>query len=261
MVKKAVVTLAFGPDKPIYDRLFLPTIKAYCKKHNYDYIEINEPFDKDERMTNPKSHHANHKGICMQRLLICSQPWSAQYDYIVMFDSDILININQAPDIIEGIPDGKIGAVCERKLFKMEFSQKVWSRWRPDLPQTGEEYYLKHGYPDGFQNQLNGGVMVYQPKYHAEFLSNLYNKYIDGILNNTRIGNDGDQDILSYHIQKEGLIHWLDERWNMVWVLYRFLFYPFLVHKELLKKALGNLFDLSYVVHMAGHVDWDLLMN
>jgi hypothetical protein len=258
MVKKAVVTLAFGPDKPVYDSLFLPTIKAYCKKHNYDYIEINEPFDKDIRIMNSKP------GICMQRLLICSQPWSSQYDYIVMFDSDILVNVNQAPDIIEGIPEGKIGAVCERKLFKLEFSQKVWSRWRPDLPQNGEEYYKKYGYPEGFQNQLNGGVMVYQPKHHAEFLSNLYKKYTPDILNGNRQLNDYDQDILSYHIQKEGLIHWLDERWNMVWVLYQILLYPFLnpnEHKEFLKMALGNLFDLSYVVHMAGHVGWDLLMN
>jgi len=255
MIKKALVTIAFGHDKKAYDTFFLPSIKAYAKKYDYDYIEINGPFDDDLRILKSKG------SICMQKLLVCSQPWSSQYDYIVLFDSDIIVNINQAPDIIEGIPIGKIGAVCERKLFKFEFSQKVWSRWRPDLPQTGEEYYKKYGYPDGFPYQFNSGVMVYQPKYHADFLKGLYDKYIDNILNNAyQTTHDGDQDILSYHIQKENLVYWLDERWNMVWVLYRILFYPFLNNGDpMLKKALGNLFDLSYLVHMAGHVDWELL--
>jgi hypothetical protein len=253
MNRKALVTLSFGKDKQIYDTVFLPSVKAYCKKHAFDYIEINSPFDKDSRVLNSKA------AICMQRLLICSQPWSSEYDFIVMFDSDIIVNVNAAPDITDGIPAGKIGAVCERKLFKLGYSEKVWQRWRPDLPQNGRDYYKKYGYPDGFDNQLNGGVLVYQPKYHADFLKNLYDTHIVDLLSGKRMVNDGDQDILSYHIQKNNLIHWLDERWNMVWVLYRILFYPFLTEKSQLKQALGNMLELSYATHMAGHVDWDLL--
>ena len=254
MVKKALVTISFGHDKHIYDSVFLPSMKAYAKKYNYDFICIDKPFDSS--ITN------SVMGFRMQKLLVCSQIWSSDYDFIVCMDADIIINVDQAPDIIQGIPEGKIGAVCERKLYKLEFSKKVWQRWRPDLPQTGQEYYRKYGYPDEYENQFNSGVMVYQPKHHANFLLDLYNKNIQRIVH-SKEPNDGDQDILSYHVQKNNLIHWLDDRWNMVWVLYKILFYPFLNmrdHKPLLRMALNNMHDLSYVVHMAGHVDWELLM-
>jgi hypothetical protein len=256
MPKVAVVTLSIGPKRQEYDQYFLHTIKAYSKKFGFEYIEINETFDKNPAI-------ATHKpALCLQRLLICSQPWSSQYDYIIMFDSDIFINLARAPNIIEGIPLGKIGAVCERKMFNFDFSNIVWTRWHQGRkPLNGFEYYKSLGFPDGFEHQLNAGVMVYQPKYHANFLQTLYNEHINKILNPNYV-NDYDQGILSYYILKNDLVFWLDERWNMLWPLYRILFYPLIdrsTHTEIVRQCLHNIIDLSYATHMAGSVDWDLL--
>ena len=254
-IKKALVTLGFGRDRGFYEDYFFPSMRAYCKKYNYDFIHVDEPFDK-------RVYNTPKEIISMQKFLICSQPWSAQYDYIVWMDADIIINVDQAPDIIVGVPEGKIGAVNERKLFTYEYAQKVWARWRPDLPQNGKEYYKKYGFPEISDDQFQAGVMVFQPKHHAEFLKELYDRYIDDVLYKDKI--DGDQCIISYEAQKAGLVHWLDERFNMVWVLYRILWYPFLNnrnHTDLLREALKNFHDLAYVVHMAGHVDWDLLVT
>jgi len=74
--------------------------------------------------------------------------------------------------------------------------------------------------------------------------------------------NDYDQGILSYYILKNDLVFWLDERWNMLWPLYRILFYPLIdrsTHTEIVRQCLHNIIDLSYATHMAGSVDWDLL--
>jgi hypothetical protein len=254
MVKKAIVTFAHGKDRQFYEDYFLPSIAAYAKKYTYELIILNELFveitEADPRL---RARH-NH----FQKFLICSQPWSAQYDYIVWMDSDMIINIDRAPDLIEGIPDGKIAAVNERKLFKYEYAQKVWSRWRPDLPQTGEEYHKKNGFTHDYRDQFQAGLMVFQPKYHADFLKSLYYTYL------SNMECEHDQPVISYHAQKAGIVHWLDEQWNMVWVLYRILWYPFLNnndHIPLLREALKNFHDLSYIVHMAGHVDWELLVT
>ena len=257
MVKKAIVTLAYGPDKPFYNDYFIPTLRAYAQKYNYDFYCLDELPDKRIDRSSPVEL------VQLQKLLICSDDWTLKYDFLVWMDSDMIININQAPDVIEGIPEGKIGCVNERKMFKYEFSQKVWERWRPDLNQsTGKDYYKAYGYPDGFDDQFQGGVYVFQPKYHSQFLKDVYNKYVPAIINGDK--KNGDQGVIGYEAMKLGLEYWLDERWNMVWVLYRFLLYPFLNnrdHTSLLREALKNVYDLGYVLHMAGHVDWELLIT
>jgi hypothetical protein len=252
--KKAIVTIAYGHDRPFYEDYFLPSIRAYAKKYEYDFYCIDEPLDEITE-TNPRM---KARQVQFQKFLACSQPWAADYDYLVWMDSDMVINVDQAPDVIEGIPEGKIGVVNERKLFKYEYANKVWARWRPDLPQTGEEYHGKNGFQYEFRDQIQSGLIVIQPKYHAGFLKKLYETYL------TNMDCEHDQPVISYHAQKHNMVHWLDERFNMVWVLHRILLYPFLnnnEHQHLLREALKNFHDLSYIVHMAGHVDWDLLVT
>jgi hypothetical protein len=250
-MKVAVVVFVIGSKYiTTFESKFKKNLEFYCKKQGYELIILTDFIRKEENM--------DKKKFFWQRLLLADK--FKEYDYVVSIDADIFINID-APGIpFNEIPDGKVACVNERKYMgNYEWRENIQVRY--GYEKTGKDWYKLSGEDKNYNDHINGGLVIYQPKYHAEFLSNLYKKHIENILNNIPPDNDGDQDILSYHVQKEGLIHWLDERWNMVWVLYRILFYPFLEHKELLKKALGNLFDLSYAVHMAGHVDWDLLMN
>ena len=56
----------------------------YAKKHDYDFRVITDFLDKS-------MSHVD--AITFNKTLVCSQEWSHEYDYIILIDADILINM------------------------------------------------------------------------------------------------------------------------------------------------------------------------
>jgi hypothetical protein len=249
MSSKALVLMSIGFDlQTCKYAKFLPSTLKWAEKHGYDIIVIDEPLDK----TIPLIPRA----IYMQKLLICSQEWSRKYKYIVWKDLDILFN-EHAPDICDGIPDGKIGAVNERMLaYKHDWRTIVQKRYGWEL--TGKEYYAKNHINAPFDDHFQAGLMVFQPEHHRVFLEGVYKKWIDIVIQDEAIQH-GDQPIISFEAISKDLVHWMDERWNMVWPLWKALMYPFLADRELIREAIGNLYSISFGVHFASGTDIELV--
>lgn len=258
--KVCVVTLTLGEKRYHYERLFLPSIKAFAQKHNYDFKQLTEfldppTYDRDSLLI------VKHT-FCVQKLLVAQQPWINDYDWIVIIDADILINYENTPNLVDQLVPGKICVVSDRHLFgNKDIVTFFWKNTNNNgHPSTAEEYYPYLNFPETFDNQCNSGFVCFQPKHHKKFFKELYDNYAPRIYAGEDI--DGDQGPLNYEGNRQKLLHYLDERWNRIWLFPRGLFYTFLdsfYNKEELQKAFNSIFNLSYCIHMTGNCDWDLL--
>lgn len=253
MKEAIVVTLAIGPLKTKYEQLFIPSIKAYAAKWNFDFICVDEPIKQIETL------HLN--AVYMQKFLIASLPQIQNYKYVIFIDADVLINYENAPNILIDIPEGKIAAVNEKTAWgNSDNATAVLKKFAPHWASTAEEYYTFYKYPKTFSKQFNSGVFVFQPAFHKHFFEDLYNKYIEQAKAGEDIG--GDQAPFNYEANSQNLVYYLDERFNRPWLITWGLFYSFLnenEHKPLLQQALKLVFDRSYFVHFAGKHGWGLL--
>jgi hypothetical protein len=257
--KNAIITFTVG-DTSDYDRLFLPSVKAYASRIGADFHQIRE-FLKPIDMTTLSPLMQKHV-ICMQKMLIASLPWVQEYDWVLLIDADILVNYESSPNIFDQVQDGFICGVNERLQFGLEdYNKVVWSRFAPHLPGDCEGYYKRLGFDRSFPAQINGGFLVFQPRLQATFFKSIYDKYMPQILEQNR-DCDYDQGPLNYEGWSAGILHCLDPRWNRVWLLTQVLLYPFLDERRdrlQMQQALKNMFDLNYCIHMAGRVGWSLL--
>lgn len=256
--KTAIVSLTIGPME-VCERLFLPSVKAYAKRIGADFHQLREPLDTIN--VNGKSPMIMKHMLCMQKMLVPTLPFLQEYDWILIIDSDILMNYENAPNIFDQVKDGFICGVNEREQFGLDdYSKVVFQRFAPHIPGDYEGYYKRLGFDTWYPRVINTGFLVLQPKLHAPFFRSLYDKYMPRIINNEDI--DGDQGPLNYEGGVAGILHCLDPRWNRLWILTHVLLYPFLEEhrdRHLLQQALKNQFELNYCIHMAGHVGWSLL--
>jgi len=253
MKEAIVVTLAIGELKSKYEELFIPSIKAYASKWGFDFLCI------DECIKLLDTTHVN--AIYMQKFLIASIPQVQNYKYVIFIDADILINYEKAPNILDGIPEGKIAAVDEKCIWgNTENVTSTLKQFAPNWASTAEDYYKYYKYPKTFSKQFNSGVFVFQPSIHREFFEDLYKKYIDRAITGEDIG--GDQAPLNYEANSRDLVYYLDERFNRPWIITWGLFYSFLdetYDKHHLQQAVKKVFNRSYFLHFSGKFGWSLL--
>lgn len=256
---KAIVTIALGNRFIRMTRNFCQkNWEEYARKHNYDLIFIEEPLDNTER--------AQKRSASWQKLLVCSQEWAKKYERIVWVDADVLINPN-APDISEGIPIDKIGAVNETQQPTKDQHHKAIKRmyrvWGKDGLVFNEsyhvpDYYKEYGIYCNFHDIVQCGIMVWSPQHHAEFLKSVYDNYED---HDNRLNYE--MRPTSYEILKNNLVHWLDPRFNKLMHLEKAAYYPFLLDSKLLprfhkkairKTVLNTIFFNNYFLHFIGCV-------
>ena len=111
-MKVAFVVFVIGEDyQKRFQQYFYKSVQTYCNKHGYE-LKILDRFimDHGDENSMPK------KLLFWQRLLIPSL--FPDYDYVISLDSDIYINPNSPPLPFHEIPEGKVGAVNERKYFQ-----------------------------------------------------------------------------------------------------------------------------------------------
>lgn len=219
--KKAIITLIVGEKyRNSWHKLCANNWRIYADLHNYDLICIDTPLDDSPR--------ARSRSVAWQKCLILSDERVKKYDRVVWIDSDILINPN-SPCIVSQVPDGKVGATSSFAQFLEPLpgqDQTVMNRAVEYLGWTfsnAKEYYSKARLPENFDEIVQTGVMVLSPRHHNSILEYTYHHY-----NNTPVG-DYEMEALSYELLKADYVHWLDDRFNKLWVVCMLKDYPFLL--------------------------------
>jgi len=243
--KNAIVTLVIG------ERYLQPWKRdceanwtEYADKHGYDLICLEKPLDDSDR--------ARKRSASWQKCLILGQDFSSQYEQIVWIDSDILINTHNAPSIVDGVPTDKFGAVelfsysQEAGSFGPEALRRMFEFWKVAVVNPGaHDYYTVYGLPHGFDTVVQAGMFVASPKYHRQILEKIYYEYEE------KGGPEWHYEMqpLSYEVLKADLVHWLDPRFNLLWLDLIFLHYPFLLNpprpRSFLQRGLHKLEKMS----------------
>jgi hypothetical protein len=80
--------------------------------------------------------------------------------------------------------------------------------------------------PHGFDTVVQAGMMVFSPRYHREIMEKVYYQYEE------KGGPEWHYEMrpLSFEFLKAGIVHWIDPRFNLLWLDHVFLYYPFLLN-------------------------------
>jgi hypothetical protein len=243
-MKVLLITLAIGEQYlKIYNLLFRQSHEEYAKRHGYDFKIITNFLSSK---TNLPIQHPHL--ISFQKILVCSQPFSKTYDYIIFIDADVLINKN-APALHNIIDFGdKIGIVDEysQPTKELRIQLQKNNKWEDNAT----DYYKLAGLDINTYKVLNTGVLVMQPAKHASFLLDIYNKYGKMAINHPR-GFGYEQSCIGYELQKTNNYVLLDNKWNALWILYR--------DTNCFGRNLQEMYNQNYFIHFAGKCDYHLV--
>jgi hypothetical protein len=227
-----------------FETLFKKNLLLYCNKYNYELIILSEFIHFEQQMDNKK--------FFWQRLLIPDKFKDYDYDYIISIDSDIYINSNSPPLPLNEIPEGKVAAVNERKYFgNYEWREKIQQKM--GYEKTGRDWYALSGEYKNYNDHINAGLIIYQPKFHAKIFLDLYKNNIA----NYRNYHQDDQSIISSFVIDNDLIYWLDERFNRIWFFWKEIMYPNFdnLNEDYKKLYIRNFIDHNYFTHFTGGFD------
>ena len=237
-MKVLLVTIAIGEQYlKEYNKLFYESQHNYAKKHGYDFKVITDFLDKNINVLS---------SISFNKILVCNQEWSNDYDFIIFIDADILININ-SPPIHNHIDYGdSIGIVDEYSQPSKKRRLKIQKKM--DWEASASDYYKLCGLDIQTDMVLNTGVLVLQPRKHKDFLQSIYNKYIQQSITHHR-GFHFEQSCIGYEIQKAQMYKVIDNKFNAIWGLIK------MDNRKNIK--LKKYFNKKYFIHFAGRVDID----
>jgi hypothetical protein len=256
-MKKALVTLAVGEK---YLRNFrdhcMANWDAYAKRHGYDLVLLPEPIDRSAR--------AQSRSVAWQKCLILTLPGLAAYDRVVWIDSDIVINPS-SPDVGADVPEDRIGATDEYSTPSRDVHRSIlsdlYASWRRAGASFVEnldpaDFHHAFGLPEKMPAAVQTGVLVLSPRHHADLLRYVYDNYED------KGGSDWNYEMrpLSYEIQRRGLAHWIDPRFNMLWLMVESQHYPFLAEidpsarERVLRRVTTLAWLNNYFLHFAASV-------
>lgn len=238
-MKVLLVTLAIG-EKYIkkYNNLFRKSQQNYALKHGYDFKVITDFLDKN---------NCHRSLISFNKILVCNQKWSNNYDFIIFIDADILINEN-APAIHSYVDyKGTIGIVDEYSQPSKEKRLKIQKKMGWET--SACDYYKLCDFDLKTDMVFNSGVLVMQPIKHKTFLLNIFNKYISKSKKHYR-GFHYEQSSIGYELQKNNLYKVLDNKFNAVWSIAK------LDNNNI---TLQEYFNNNYFIHFAGNCDFHLI--
>lgn len=241
MGKILLVTIAIG-EKYIseYEKYFKKSQEEYAKLNGYDFRVVTDFLEKE-------LSKKNKNAISFQKILVCSQDWSKDYDKIIFIDADIFINPRSPPIHLLDVGD-KIGIVDE--FTQPSFNERLAIQIRMEWERTAEDYY-KLG-DSSFELEtdsiLNTGVMILQPSIHSKFLEGIYNTYIKKSFGHPR-GFHFEQAAIGFTIQKENMFKIIDNKWNAIWAINK------MSRKNPECSSLQSFYNNNYFIHFAGGVD------
>jgi len=185
-----------------FERLFKPSVSAYCARHGYDLKVFSDFLD-------PVRNRPDT--ISFQKCLVPDQ--LREYDLVVILDADIYIE-SYAPPIHTFELNGKIGIVNEVAQSTPEgYEHMVNIRFADHA----KKYYELVGFDLNTTQILNTGVMICNPVKHADCLKAIYEKYVDKSVGHPR-GFHYEQSCIGYELQKDELYEVIPNVWNFIWI-------------------------------------------
>ena len=251
-MKVLLVTISIG-EKYIetYNKLFRESQEKYAVKNGYDFKMITEHLDPT---------YGNDKiSMYFQKVLVCSQDWSAKYDYIIYIDSDVYININSPPIHNHCEFGDLIGVVDE--MCQPTYDYRMFLHWHWKFAdQSVPEYYALADFTLDTKIAFNSGVIVFQPKKHREYLETYYNTYLPKSIGHSRYPFY-EQTALSYVLLTTNMYKSMTTKFNAIWNYTK-------MKNEIITKVqhkpgscqcvlLKDYFKENYFIHFAGVCDFD----
>lgn len=203
-----------------FERLFKPSVVSYCQKYGYDLKVFTNFLD---------SNHTHPDTISFQKCLVPS--FLTDYDLVVVLDADIYIE-DIAPAIHFHELNNKIGIVDEISQSSPAGYEKMVQIGFAD---HAEKYYKLAGFDLVTTRILNTGVMVCNPKLHAEYLKSIYEKYVDKSIGHPRKFHY-EQGCIGYELQTDQMYTLIGNAWNFIYL-----------HHYLTKEPKN-----AYFLHLAG---------
>jgi hypothetical protein len=191
-----------------------PNWQAYADKHGFELITLTQPLDASEQ--------ALKRDLNWQKLLLAREPRLKNHKNILWIDADVIINSQTAPNIFDGVPPGKVGAVRSDVFFENPLLADAFHRVAGKFASI-EEYrdnmFRHYGLPV-VQPYLNTGVLAFRD-FDLSFLERVYEKYF------TATTKYKEQIPLSYELAAAGLTHEIDPRFNAEWYCQKYSVYDF----------------------------------
>lgn len=203
-----------------FERLFKPSVFAYCQKNGYDLKVFTTFLD-------PKQKHPDT--ISFQKCLVPSV--LMDYDLVVVLDADIYIE-HYAPPIHTLDLNNKIGIVDEVAQSTPAGYEQMKTIGFAD---QAEYYYKLGGFELKTNSILNTGVIVCNPKVHADYLKTVYEKYVDRSIGHPRKFHY-EQASIGYEMQNDQTYTIIPNVWNFIYL-----------HHQLTKEPIR-----AFFLHLAG---------
>jgi len=184
-----------------FERLFKPSVSAYCSKHGYDLKVFTDFLD-------PIRKHPDT--ISFQKCLVPSL--LMDYDLVVVLDADIYID-SYVPPIDKINLYNKIGIVNEVSQSTPENYKYLNEIKIVDYP---KEYYRIAGFEIDTDKILNTGLILCNPSKHAEYLKSIYEKYVDKSVGHPRKFHY-EQSCVGYEILKDNMYTIISNNWNFIY--------------------------------------------
>ena len=238
MIDTLIATIAIGDKyKERYSSLFFENHKKYAEYCGYDIKVITDYLDK-------KNQHTCF--ISLQKILVCSQEYSCNYNYIIYVDADILFNNITATPLHLLVKSEKIYIADEytqptRDIRLLINKRKKWEK-------SATDYYALAGLDLDTNSVLNTGLMIFQPRLHKDILEQIYFQTIKNGYNHPR-GFHFEQAMIGYSLQKNHNWEILPNEWNAIWGLQK------ISPKN--RITLMDFYAKNKAVHFAGNTDID----
>jgi hypothetical protein len=188
-----------------FENTFKPSVVSYAQRHGYDLKIFTSHLD---------PHHTHPDGISFQKCLVPSA--MTEYDIVLVMDADIWLSA-AAPPISD--PNDKIAIVNEAAQFPSEQYDLIGFVSRPT------EYYALADFQLDTDKILNTGLFVCRPTLHAQFLRQVYDKYIEHAAGHRRRFHY-EQACIGYELQVNDMYTLLPNTWNSIYVMYSALRLP-----------------------------------
>jgi hypothetical protein len=189
-----------------FNKTFKPSVDTYAQKHGYDVRVFDSFLD---------TGHTHPDCISFQKCLVPRE--LKQYDCVIVLDADIWIHDYALP--IHTLLGDKIGIVNEVAQLTQEQYKALGFASQPT------EYYQLAGFDLQTDTILNTGLILCNPRKHADLLENIYNKYIGNMPHPRRFHYE--QACIGYELQTQGMYSLLDNRWNYLYIFNHLLRLPF----------------------------------
>ena len=248
-MKCAIATLCVGERlQHRFRQAFLPTWENYCQRHKLELVVLEGPIDSSPR--------ARGRSPAWQKCLVHQADVLGGYDRIAWLDADIVVS-PEAPNVFDAVPADFIGAVDDHATPSADehrlVTERAYQLWTSQgiavkrCESSSDWYHMRQIQCDS-PHVVQTGMFVFSPHAHGAILERAYNLYDD-------LGDDAlnhEMGALSYEMIRSGHVFWLPAKFNMMWICYQLLHYPFLENPRMIPGRLPISIKRKIAEYMRG---------